>query len=82
MIKQTPGLSLVRPEAGVVAFPGFVYNLSSEIFTRELIGRYGVFVLPGSVFETENHFRINLGREPERFLEAVSFIGEYCRTLL
>jgi len=75
---EIEGLSLVAPDAGVVAFPRFAFPVSSERFTRELIDRYGVFVLPGSSFETEGHFRINLGAQPDLFREALDYIGRLC----
>ncbi len=76
--ESVPGISLVPPEGGVVAFPSYAYPVPSETFARGLIERYGVFVLPGSAFETEGCVRINIGREPESFREALDLIGEYC----
>jgi aspartate/methionine/tyrosine aminotransferase len=81
MVEDTRGISLVSPEAGIVAFPAFNYKISSDEFARGLIEKHGVFVLPGSSFETENHFRINLGQEPDLFLRALHLIGEYCAGL-
>lgn len=78
---RTPGISLVTPEAGVVAFPGFAYPISSEDFSRGLIERYGVFVLPGSSFEVDGHIRINLGMDPSQFNEALGLLSDYCATL-
>lgn len=82
MVDTTPGLTLVEPEAGVVAFPGYEYDVTSDAFARGLIERHGVFVLPGSAFEVEKHVRINLGQEPERFSEALGLIKKYCRSFL
>lgn len=79
MTAETPGLSLVRPEAGVVAFPRFDYGVSSDDFARNIIERNGVFVLPGSAFETEGYFRINLGQQPAVFREALELIADTCR---
>lgn len=76
-----PGISLVPPEGGVVAFPSYVYPISSEEFSRGLIERYGVFVLPGSSFEEEGHVRVNLGQPPALFREALARIREYCMSL-
>ncbi|MCE5250006.1 aminotransferase class I/II-fold pyridoxal phosphate-dependent enzyme [bacterium] len=78
MTMRTPGLSLVMPEGGIVAFPRFEYPVSSDDFVQRLIGRYGVFVLPGSSFEAENHVRINLGQDPALFREALSRIHDFC----
>lgn len=73
-----PGLSLVRPEAGVVAFPSYDMAIDSDAFARGLIERHGVFVLPGSAFEVERAFRINIGQPPDRFREACGLIRSYC----
>jgi len=77
-VAATPGLSLVGPEAGVVAFPRYDYDVLTDDFARGLIERYGVFVLPGSGFETERHFRVNLGCDPEMFTDAFDRIAGYC----
>ena len=75
------GLSLVRPEAGVVAFPSYAWDIPTDEFARGLIERHGVFVLPGSAFEVGGAFRINLGQPPDRFREACDLIRTYCDTL-
>jgi len=75
------GLSLVEPEGGVVAFPGYDYPVSSNDFAGRLIEEHSVFVLPGSSFETEGHFRINLGQNPRLFGEALDHIHMFCSTL-
>jgi len=78
MVNRTPGLSLVMPEGGIVSFPRFVYTISSDNFARGLMDTYGVFVLPGSSFEVENHIRINLGQDPGLFCKALEHIHEFC----
>ena len=78
MVNNTPGLSLVLPRGGAVAFPEYDYPISSEDFARRLIQMHGVFVLPGSTFEVENHFRLNIGQQPLLFKEALSHIHNFC----
>lgn len=73
------GISLVPPEGGVVAFPSFTYPVGTDAFSRGLIERHGVFVLPGSAFVVEGFFRINMGGEPASFRDALDIIAEYCR---
>jgi len=80
-VDDTRGLSLVTPQAGVVAFPGYDYPIPSDDFAHGLIHNHGVFVLPGSSFEVERHFRINLGQDPVEFQNALTHIHNYCRTL-
>lgn len=79
--KHRQGWTLIAPDAGVVAFPGYSHNIGSESFARGLIERHRVFVLPGSAFETEGHIRINLGQPPSQFRVALDRIGDYCDTL-
>jgi len=81
MAGRTPGLSLVTPDAGVVAFPRFSYRISSDDFARGLIERHGIFVLPGSAFETDGHVRINLGMQPAVFGRALEGLSAWCRSL-
>jgi len=77
-VNNTPGLSLVPPQGGTVAFPEYDYQISSEDFALGLIQKHGVFVLPGSSFEVENHFRLNIGQPPSLFKEALSHIHNFC----
>lgn len=78
-VDNDPDLSMTAPEAGVVAFPRYHRQTGSEELARELIEKYGVFVLPGSSFEVEGHIRINLGQPPEAFEEALGHIHTYLR---
>jgi aspartate/methionine/tyrosine aminotransferase len=80
-ISRTPSLTIVKPDAGVVAFPSYSFKMSSDDFATGLIREKEVFVLPGSSFETEGQFRINLGMNPVRFADAALRIGDYCRRL-
>ena len=81
MIANTPGISWVKPEGGVVAFPRFDYTVSSNEFAEKLIKEHSVFVLPGSSFEVDNHFRINLGQDHELFCKALDHIHALCMKL-
>jgi len=81
MIQNTYGLSLIPPQGGAVAFPRYDYQLLSEDFTRGLIQKHGVFVLPGNTFEVENHFRLNIGQPPALFQKALTHIHDFCLSL-
>ena len=81
LVQSTPGLSLVQPEGGIVAFPRFDFEISSTDFALGLINKHDTFVLPGNSFETEHHFRINFGQNPEVFNEALNRIHTFCSTL-
>lgn len=54
--------SCVRPRAGSMAFPRLLKG-EVDSFCDSLVRKAGVLLLPGSMYdETENHFRLGLGR--------------------
>jgi aspartate/methionine/tyrosine aminotransferase len=62
--------SWIRPKAGAIAFPKLLDG-DIDDFTRNLVARASVLLLPGSLFEDpNNHFRIGFGRRS--FPEALS----------
>jgi len=77
MINKNGFIEMTYPNAGVVCFPRYYNNIKSDILAKELLDTSGVFILPGSAFETEGHFRINLAMENEMFLKALSNIEKY-----
>lgn len=55
--------SWVRPTGGCVGFVHYKGTESIESFSKALLEKQGVLLLPGSVYEvTSNHFRIGFGR--------------------
>jgi len=53
----------IPPKAGCLAFPCLHNDVKSDVFYEELRNRYGVLLLPGSVYNMNNHyFRIGFGR--------------------
>lgn len=66
----------VAPTGGVVCFPRLKAGVSSTLFCRSLFDKYGVSLLPGFAFEVEDHFRMNLGMDPTRFIKALDHIQE------
>jgi aspartate/methionine/tyrosine aminotransferase len=79
--EETPGIFLVPPRGGAVAFPSYDYRRSSDDFARGLIQKHGVFVLPGSSFEMEGCFRVNLGQDAATFETALFLLHEYCNEM-
>lgn len=67
----------VRPRAGCVAFPRLTTRTPAASFTRELVEREGVLLLPGDVFGYPNHLRIGFGRAdfPQALGKVASFIA-------
>jgi aspartate/methionine/tyrosine aminotransferase len=69
-------LGWIPPRAGSVAFPAFV-SRNAEDFSREIVERDRVLLMPGSVFGSDtSRFRLGLGRRDlpialEKFGEAL-----------
>ena len=80
-VDSNPDLSMTAPEAGVVAFPRYHHPLGSDELAKNLIERYGVFVLPGSSFEVEGHIRINLGQPTAVFTKSLDHIQTLLRDM-
>ncbi len=64
-----------RPRAGATGFPRLLTGTPIERWTRELVERHGVLLLPGTVYDdSENHFRIGFGRRS--FAEGLARLEE------
>ncbi len=72
----------LRPRGGCIAYPKFIGPGGGEKFCRDLLRKKGVFLLPGSVYESPlastppNHFRIGYGRK-ESFQNGLNAIGDF-----
>jgi len=60
-----------------VAFPGYRLDVGSEELAIRLLKEKGVFMVPGSCFGVENHFRIGFGARPDVFEEGIRGLGEF-----
>lgn len=61
-------LSLPFPEGGACCFPLIPFNFpSGRELARELLAKYGVFIVPGDVFGYPSHFRLGLGCSSSSF---------------
>ena len=68
----------VPPRAGSMAFPRY-HGESVDSFCDKLVREAGVLLLPGSVYdETENHFRVGLGRKnlPKAIARLEEFLSQ------
>ena len=71
-----------KPQGGCIAYPKFIGPGGGEKFCRDLLEKKGVFLLPGSVYDSplastpKNHFRISFGRK-EAFKIGLDAIGDY-----
>lgn len=77
LVESRDYLSWVPPKAGSVTFPSYSLGLSSEELALRLLEETGVFLVPGSCFGVEKHFRIGFGARPEVFEEGVRRLGRF-----
>jgi aspartate/methionine/tyrosine aminotransferase len=74
--------SWVHPAAGSTAFPRMLMETSSREFCIDLVERYGVMLLPGTVFDYDDaHLRIGYGRMdmPEALARFEAYLSERFR---
>jgi aspartate/methionine/tyrosine aminotransferase len=70
--------SWVRPRAGSMAFPRYLAG-DVESFCEKVVQKAGVLLLPASIYDdTENHFRLGLGRK--NLPQAIARLDEYLQT--
>lgn len=69
-VGQTPGLSWVRPDAGLIGLARLPAGLDSDDFARRLLADpYRTFLLPGSAYGQPHHIRLGVGGGPDVALE-------------
>lgn len=69
-VATTPGLSWVRPEAGLIGLARLPGEMDGEGFARRLLAPpWRTFLLPGSAYGQPNHIRIGVGGGPEAQLD-------------
>lgn len=77
LIEPRHYLDWVPPKAGSTAFPRYNLSLGSEELAVKLLKDKGVFIVPGSCFGIERHFRIGFGARPDVFEEGIKLLGEF-----
>ncbi|MHA2346520.1 MAG: aminotransferase class I/II-fold pyridoxal phosphate-dependent enzyme [Candidatus Hodarchaeales archaeon] len=76
---NTQVLSWVRPQAGPIAFPNIIMDITADEFCEQARLQSGVLLAPASVFDfPTNNFRIGYGRMnfPEAFSRFQNFIED------
>jgi aspartate/methionine/tyrosine aminotransferase len=69
-VAQTPELSWVRPEAGLIGLARLPHGIDSDAFARQLLADpYRTFLLPGSAYGQPAHIRLGVGGGAEVALE-------------
>jgi len=61
-VTATPGLSWVRPQAGLIGLARLPDGIDSDDFARRLLAPpWRTFLLPGSAYEESSHIRLGVG---------------------
>lgn len=64
-IRDTDGLSWVRPEAGLIGLARLEHGMGGDAFaTRLLATPHRTFLLPGSSYDCPDHIRLGVGGDP------------------
>lgn len=75
-LQNEPSFSCVIPDSGTVCFLKYEGNISSKEFALKLLKEHGVFYVPGSCFDCENHLRLGLTREAKMFKEGLEITAK------
>lgn len=75
--EATPGVNLVRPQGGPIAFPqvGLPKGKTAKTVALDLLNGAAVLTTPGELFGRPGHFRIGCGGDPARTAEALAALG-------
>lgn len=57
--------SVILPNSGTVAFLRYDFDMKSEELALRLLYDKGIFFVPGSCFDVENHMRLSLAQDSE-----------------
>ncbi len=61
-VRATPGLSWVRPQAGLIGLARLPDGIDGEVFARTLLAPpYRTFLLPGAAYDLAHHIRLGVG---------------------
>ncbi len=80
-VEGTDGVSFVLPNAGTTALIKYDYDMGSEDLCRKMFEYNGAFVVPGSCFEFENHFRIGYAPKKEVLVEGLAAVSSFLQQL-
>ncbi|MFZ3583092.1 pyridoxal phosphate-dependent aminotransferase [Loktanella sp. DJP18] len=61
-VRATPGLTWIRPQAGLIGLAHLPDGLDGEVFARALLAPpYRTFLLPGAAYDLPHHIRLGVG---------------------
>ncbi|NLD04619.1 MAG: aminotransferase [Synergistaceae bacterium] len=80
-VNRTEKISFTIPNAGTTALIKYDHEMESEEFCKRMFEYNGAFVVPGSCFEFENHFRLGYAPKKEVLVEGLGAIGQFLKTI-
>lgn len=80
-VRNTPGVSYVKPKAGTTALISYDAEIGSEDFCRGLYDYNGAFVVPGDCFEFEKCFRLGYAQDRDTLRDGLAAVGDFLKTL-
>ncbi|KYK30928.1 MAG: hypothetical protein AYK23_04275 [Candidatus Proteinoplasmatales archaeon SG8-5] len=82
-VESNPDLvEWVAPDGGVICFPRYKGDLSSEELCRRLLDEQGILVIPGLYSGLEGHFRLSYQQPEEELRAALDSLGKGLREIL
>lgn len=77
-LNQIDGIACFRPEGAFYVFPDISKFGSSSEFSKDLLDKKLVGVVPGSEFGSDRHIRISYGTSMEQIEKGIERIREFC----
>lgn len=80
-LQQNPSFHIVMPDAGTVGFLKYDVKIPSVEFAKGILEQDGVFYVPGSCFDCEQHLRLGLTANAEQFQKGLQLTADYIQTI-
>ena len=83
-LKEMNAFSVTKPTGAFYLYPRFLLDIKSPDFTKQLIEKAKVAVMPGTAFSMkgERHFRISCANSMEKISEAMDRIQRVVRQIM
>jgi len=76
---QNPSFHFIMPDVGTVGFLKYDAGIPSVEFAKGILQQYGVFYVPGSCFNCEQHLRLGLTANAEQFQKGLQLTADYLK---
>ena len=76
---QNPSFHFIMPDVGTVGFLKYDAGIPSVEFAKGILQQYGVFYVPGSCFNCEQHLRLGLTANAKQFQKGLQLTADYLK---